>query len=104
MIKNYKKKANLATEDQKRLKSKRLHKTISEGPKIFHEIGLKDSVQKGCSSMIRFRFFNELDNNISNKMIEKLEPYSTTSCYFIYLLIVHKILKIKILFSIKKTF
>ena len=34
--------------------------------------------------MIRFRFFNELDNNLSNRVVEKLEHYLTTLCYLRY--------------------
>ena len=72
---------NLAIEAKARLKTKqRLQKIISEGPKILQEkIGLKDTMEKG-RRMIRFRYFNDLENNISNKMVEKLEPY-LTSCY-----------------------
>ena len=83
--KKLKKDPNLKIAAQNRLKSKQiLRKIIKEGPKILQEkIGLKDSVEKG-RRMIKFRFFNELDNNLSNEMIEKLQPYLTTSCYLRY--------------------
>ena len=56
---------------------------INEGPRILQEMGTKEGVEKGRRT-ITFKYFDQLENDLSNRMMKNLKQHLQTSYYLRY--------------------